>query len=231
MLGCTVEQFSNSTSFSTSAENVVGSDVRTYSMVSNVHQYGHARVLYDCAKEVEECEEKSTPVHHHHNNDHRKDNSRDSFHSKNDNSNSDNNDINNDDNNDIDNDNGGKSNRNDNYEINRYGGSKSNRHNSHFHEKKKRKIDCDDDHNKIDVKNNNDSSNIAINYMNKVDDYSDLKISNNSDEYTIHSKNKGHDIGQKKGQIIGQKKILSLTSTLWGVAFSVLNKTVNSENV
>lgn len=206
MLGCTVEQFSNSISFSTSAENVVGSDVRTYSMVSNVHQYGRARVLYDCAKEEEECEEKSLPVHHHHNND---DNDSDT-----------NDDVN-------------KSNRNDNYEINRYSDSNnnSNRHNSHFHEKKKRKIDCGDDRNKIDVKNNNESSNIAINDMNKMDDHSDLKISSNSDEYIIHSKNKGHNIGQKKGQNIGQKKILSLTSTLWGVAFSVLNKSVNSENV
>ena len=92
-------------------------------------------------------------------------------------------------------------------------------------------INFDDDHNKIDVKNNNESSNIAINDMNKVDHYSDLKILNYSDEYVIQSKNKGHDIGQKKGQSIGQKKILSLTSTLWGVAFSVLNKTVHSENV
>ena len=218
MLGCTVEQFSNSISFSTSAENVVGSDVRTYSMVSNVHQYGRARVLYDCAKEVEECEEKSLPVHHH-NNDHRKDNSPGSIHSKNDSNDNDTND-------DVN-----KSNRNDNYGINRYSDSNRNRHNSHFQDKKKRKIDCGDDRNKIDVKNNNESSNIAINDMNKMDDHSDLKISSNSDEYIIHSKNKGHDIGQKKGQSIGQKKILSLTSTLWGVAFTVLNKTVNSENV
>ena len=180
--------------------------MRTYSMASNVHQYGRARVLYDCAKEEEECEEKSLPVHHHHNNDNND------------------NDTNDDDN---------KSNRNDNYEINRYSDSNRNRdrHNSHFHEKKKRKINFDDDRNKIDVKNNNESSNIAINDMNEVDHYSDLKISNTSDEYIIQSKNKGHDIGQKKGQIIGQKKILSLTSTLWGVAFSVLNKSVNSENV